>query len=67
MMPWHATQDDMMRVTYDNTSQRDVTERMYIGMSDEYVPNDARYDTDTDTFGHDYMSVADGLFALMLG
>ena len=55
--------EDTQAVTLDNASQVQVTERILEGMSGDYVP----FASDEDTFGHDYVSVSDGLFALMLG
>ncbi len=55
--------DDVQAVTYDNKTQREVTERIMFGMDDEYVP----FADDVDTFGYDYVSVTDGILALMLG
>ena len=64
MMPYNAAHDDTQAVTYDNAAQVYVTERLYIGMDvTEYTP----FNDDVDTFGHDYVSVSDGLLALMLG
>jgi len=55
--------EDTQAVTLDNAKQVFVTERLIEGMSGEYTP----FADDVDTFGYDYVSVTDGLFALMLG
>jgi hypothetical protein len=63
MMPYNAYERDTQAVTLDNRSQREVTERILMGMSDEYTP----FPEDVDTFGYDYQSVTDGLLDMMLG
>ena len=58
----HGITEDTQAVTYDNRNQREVTERLYIGMNvSEYTP----FSDDVDTYGHDYVSVSDGILALM--
>ena len=60
--PYRHADEDTLAVTFDNRNQRDVTERLYIGMDvSEYTP----FSDDVDTFGHDYVSVSDGLLALL--
>ena len=59
--PYNAAESDVAYVTFDNAHQVAVTERLYVGMSDGYVP----FKSDEDTFGHDYVSVSDGILALM--
>ena len=63
MAPYNATDNDTQAVTFDNDNQREVTKRLYVGMSDGYVP----FTADVDTFGHDYVSVSEGILTLMVG
>ena len=63
MTPYGAATEDSQAVTYDNRNQREVTERLYVGMSDGYTP----FMADVDTFGHDYVSVSEGILTLMVG
>ena len=72
MMPYKASEGDVMNVTFDNQKQVDVVERIYVGMTDGYQPTwsedtDAlgRGITEVDTHGHDYVSVTDGILALL--
>ena len=60
--------EDTQAVTLDNATQVYVTERIIEGMSGEYVPTwdlAHTFPTDSDTYGHDYVSVTDGMLALL--
>ena len=60
--PYNGADSDVMNVTFDNEHQVAVTERLYLGMTDGYVPFKA---DDIDTYGHDYVSITEGLMALL--